>query len=35
MKFDRPKTTEALCRVVQRLRYPLEIMLICVRWYAA
>ena len=35
MKFDRPKMTEALCRVVQRLHYPLEIMLICVRWYAA
>ncbi len=25
----------ALRRVVKRLHYPIEIMLICVRWYAA
>jgi putative transposase len=25
----------ALRRVVQRVRYPLEVMLVCVRWYAA
>ena len=35
MKFDRTKMIEALCRVVQRLHYPLEVMLVCVRWYAA
>jgi hypothetical protein len=26
---------EALRRVVKRMHYPLEIMLVCVRWYAA
>ena len=26
---------EALRRVVKRLHYPLEVMLVCVRWYAA
>ena len=26
---------EALSRVVQRMHYPLEVMLVCVRWYAA
>ena len=25
---------EALRRVVQRMHYPLEVMLVCVRWYA-
>ena len=35
MKFDRTKMLEALSRVVQRLHYPLEVMLVCVRWYAA
>ena len=35
MKFDRTKMIEALLRVVQRLHYPLEVMLVCVRWYAA
>ena len=35
MKFDRMKMTEALRRVVQRMHYPLEVMLVCVRWYAA
>ena len=35
MKFDRPKMIEELRRVVQRLHYPMEVMLVCVRWYAA
>ena len=35
MKFDRTKLIEALRRVVQRMHYPLEVMLVCVRWYAA
>ena len=35
MKFDRTKMIEALGRVVQRMHYPLEVMLVCVRWYAA
>ena len=26
---------EALRRVVQRMHCPLEVMLVCVRWYAA
>jgi putative transposase len=26
---------EALRKVIKRLHYPLEVMLICVRWYAA
>ena len=35
MKLDRLTMSEALHRVVQRLHYPLEVMLVCVRWYAA
>jgi putative transposase len=35
MKFDRTKMIEALRKVVQRMHYPLEVMLVCVRWYAA
>ena len=35
MNFDRTKMLEALSRVVQRMHYPLEVMLVCVRWYAA
>jgi putative transposase len=35
MKFDRTKMIEAPRRVVQRMHYPLEVMLVCVRWYAA
>ena len=35
MILDRTKMLEALRRVVQRLHYPLEVMLVCVRWYAA
>ena len=26
---------EALRRVIQQVHYPLEVMLVCVRWYAA
>jgi putative transposase len=26
---------EALRKVIKRMHYPLEVMLICVRWYAA
>ena len=35
MKFDRLTMIEALRRVIQRMHYPLEVMLVCVRWYAA
>ena len=35
MKFDRTTMIEALRRVIQRMHYPLEVMLVCVRWYAA
>jgi putative transposase len=35
MKFDRLKMSEALLGVLQRMHYPLEVMLVCVRWYAA
>ena len=35
MKFDRLRMIEALRRVVRRMHYPLEVMLVCVRWYAA
>ena len=35
MKFDRTKLIEALRRVVQRMYYLLEVMLVCVRWYIA
>ncbi len=35
MKFDRLKMIEALRQVVRRMHYPLEVMLVCVRWYAA
>ncbi len=35
MKFERTKLIGALRRVVQRMHYPLEVMLVCVRWYAA
>ncbi len=35
MKFDRTKMIEALSRVVQRMHYPLEVMLVGVRWYSA
>ena len=26
---------EALRKVIQRLHYPIEVMLVCVRWYSA
>lgn len=32
MKVDRTRMIEALRQVVQRLHYPLEVMLVCVRW---
>lgn len=35
MMFDRTKIIEALRRMVQQMHYPLEVMLVCVRWYAA
>ena len=35
MMLDRTKMLEALGRVVERMHYPLEVMLVCVRWYAA
>ena len=34
MKFDRSKMTKVLRRAVQRMHYPIEVMLMCVRWYA-
>ena len=35
MNFDRTKMIEALPRVIHRMHYPLEVMLVCVRWYPA
>ena len=35
MTFDRTKMMQALRRVVQRMHYPLEVMLVRGRWYAA
>jgi putative transposase len=35
MKFDRTKMSEVLRGVLQRMHYPLEVMLVCVRWYVA
>ena len=29
------KMIEALRKVIKRLHYPIEAMLVCVRWYAA
>ena len=34
MQFDRTKMSEAPRGVLQRMHYPLEVMLMCVRWYA-
>ena len=31
MQFDRTKMIEALRKVVLRMQYPLEVMLVCVR----
>jgi hypothetical protein len=35
MQFDRTELIQALRRVVQRMHYPLEVMLVRVRWSAA
>jgi putative transposase len=35
MEFAGTKMIEALRRVIQRMDYPLEVMLMCARWYAA
>ena len=35
MEFDRTKMLEALRKVVLRMHYPLEVMLVRARWYAA
>ena len=35
MKFDRSKMIEALGHVILRMHYPVEVMLVCVRWYVA
>ena len=35
MDFDRLKIIGALGRVIVRTHYPLEVMLVCVRWHAA
>lgn len=35
MKFCAQATPETLNPVIKRKRFPLEIMLICVRWYLA
>jgi putative transposase len=35
MKADPKTMIEALRRVLKRLHYPLEVMLVCVRWYVA
>jgi transposase-like protein len=35
MQFDRTEMIDALGRVVQRMHCPLDVMLVCVRWYAA
>jgi putative transposase len=35
MNFDRTKMIEAFRKVFLRMHYPLEVMLLCVRWYAA
>ncbi len=35
MRIDPKTMIEALRRVVKRLHYPVEVMLVCVRWYVA
>ena len=35
MKFGRTNMIEALRRAVQPMHYPLEVMLVCVRWHAS
>ena len=33
--MDEKKMNEAVRQVLKRLRNPIEVMLVCVRWYAA
>ena len=33
--MDKGKMNEAVRKVLKRLHYPIEVMLVCVRWYAA
>ena len=33
--MDEKKMNEAVRQVLKRLQYPIEVMLVCVRWYAA
>jgi transposase-like protein len=33
--MDKKPMSEALRQVLKRLHYPIEVMLVCVRWYAA
>ena len=33
--MDKGKINEAVHKVLKRLHYPIEVMLVCVRWYAA
>lgn len=35
MKDEAPTMIDALRKVIERMHYPLEVMLTCVRWYAA
>ena len=35
MRTEPKKMIETLCRVFKRLHYPVEIILVCVRWYVA
>ena len=35
MRIDQKTMSETLRRVFMRLHYPIEIILICVRWYVA
>ena len=35
MKFDRTTMIVSLSRVIQRMHSPLDVMLVCARWYAA
>ena len=35
MRVDPKTMIEALRRVIKRLHYPVEVMLVCVRWYVA
>lgn len=35
MRTDQKTMNETLCRVFMRLHYPIEVILVCVRWYVA